>query len=228
MRMLHVLSILALLPLAPGVVTAQPAPSRVLNEAEVLQLVGRGESADHARLAAHFAALGERAAAQARRHTAMLRGVGRNPNRDTQAGLAAHCRRLADLQNQSADALKALTDHHAALGRGAASAPPAEATRFEQGAGAPEPTDAELEALSAKASTAAEHRALAQFFRAQADRLTRDAATHGALAKAYRAAPRGAAAMAPHCDRLATLARAAATEATAAAAMHEKHAGAGR
>lgn len=207
---------LALLTL-PGTAVSHTAPP-ILNTLEIQKLVASSEPADNAKLSAHFTALAERYAAEARRHTTMAQSYVGNPNRSTGGGMSIHCRRLAELNTKSATTLRALADHHKLLAAGAASTPPAGGAPFQAGAGAPEPTEAELKALSAKAATPADHRALQEYFLTAAKRYTSDAHAHTAIAQSYRGTRIAQAA--DHCDRLVANARAAAEEATAAAAMH--------
>ena len=103
---------------------------------------------------------------------------------------------------------------------------PRGAARFQGGAGAPEPSDQELRALAAKASTPADHRALEEYFLTLAKRHTADANEHVAIAQSYRGTRIAQAAV--HCDRLVALSRDSAKEATAAAAMHKALAGLAR
>jgi hypothetical protein len=129
-----------------------------------------------------------------------------------------HCKRLAELNTQSAATLRELAGHHKALAAGAVSTPPAAGARFQGGAGAPEPTESDLKALAAKAATPADHRALQEYFLTAAKRYTSDANDHTAIAQSYRGTRIAQAA--DHCDRLVANARESAKEATAAAAMH--------
>ena len=91
--------------------------------------------------------------------------------------------------------------------------------RFQGGAGEPAPTEKELNALAAKASTPAEHRALEEYFLTLAKRYTSEANDHVTLAQTYRGTRIAQAA--GHHDRLAGLARDAAEEATEAAETHK-------
>ena len=153
-----------------------------------------------------------------------------NPSRNLGAGMSAHCKQLANLNTQSATELRELASYHQKLASGATATPPAAGARFEGGAGAPAPTDQELNAMSAKASTPADHRALEDYFLTLAKRYTSEAADHKAMASAYRGLPRSpgwAAGAAAHCDRLVTLSRESANEAAGAAAMHKQLAGVG-
>ena len=216
----HSLSIAAVaaLTVMPRAVAAQDN-SGILNSLEVRQLVGRAESGDHVRLGAHFSALGTRYAAEANRHTSMAQSFVGNPSRNLGTGMSAHCKRLADLNTQSATRVRELAAYHEKLASGTPATPPKDGAQFQGGAGAPEPTEKELNALAAKASTPAEHRALEEYFLTLAKRYTSDANEHVTLAQTYRGTRIAPAAV--HHDRLAGLARDAAKEATAAAAMHK-------
>jgi hypothetical protein len=209
-----------------GNAAAQDKSQGLLNTLEVQQLVKRAEPGDNARLAAHFTALAERYAAEAKRHTSMAQSFVGNPSRNLGTGMSAHCKRLADLNTQSATELRELATYHQKLATGATAAPPAGGARFEGGAGAPVPTDKELNAMAAKASTPADHRALEEYFLTLAKRYTADANEHGATANTYRGTRIAQAAV--HCDQLVKLSREEAKEATEAAAMHKQLAGVAR
>lgn len=198
---------------------AQAPPSPILTALEVRKLVSSADPADNARLGAHFAALADRYAADAKRHNAMAQAFIAAPTRRVPANTAAdHCKRLAALNTKSAATLRELAAHHDKLAAGAASSAPKGSARFQRGTGAPEPTDAELGALAAKASTPADHRALQEYFLTAAKRYTADANDHIAMAAAYRGTRIAQAAA--HCDRLVELSRDEAKEATAAAELH--------
>jgi hypothetical protein len=207
-------------------VAAQDRPSGRLNNLEVRQLVARAEPGDQAQLSAHFTALGDRYAAEAKRHISMSQSFIGNPSRNLGTGMSAHCKRLADLNTQSATTVRELAAYHTKLASGTPATPPRDGARFQAGAGAPEPTEKELNALAAKASTPAEHRGLEEYFLTLAKRYTAEANEHVALAQAYRGTRIAQAAV--HHDRLAGLSRDGAKEATAAAEMHKQLAGIGR
>ena len=196
--------------------------SPILNTLEVQKLVASSEPGDNAKLSAHFTALADRYAAEATRHTTMAQSYVGNPNRSTGGGISIHCKRLAELNTQSATTLRELAGHHKALAAGAASTAPTGGSRFQGGAGASAPTEAELKALAAKAATPADHRALQEYFLTAAKRYTADANDHTVIARSYRGTRIAQAA--DHCDRLIANAREAAKEATAAAAMHAQFA----
>jgi hypothetical protein len=134
--------------------------------------------------------------------------------------MSAHCKQLADLNTKSATELRELATYHQTLASGATATPPAGGARFEGGAGAPAPTEQELNAMAAKASTPADHRALEEYFLTLAKRYTADATAHATTASAYRGTKIAQAAV--HCDNLVRLSRDAAKEATAAAEMHKQ------
>jgi len=229
MRTIHIrtLSVAALTLLAfAGTAAAQDKTAALLNTLEVQQLVKRAEPGDNARLAAHFTALAERYVAEARRHTSMSQSFAGNPSRTLGTGMSAHCKQLAALNTQSATTVRELATYHRGLAAGAAVAPPAAGSRFEAGAGAPRPTDQELNAMAAKAGTPADHRALEEYFLTLAKRDTAEANEHVALAQSYRGTRIAQAAV--HHDRLAGLARDSAKEATAGAEMHKQLAGIAR
>jgi hypothetical protein len=194
------------------------ASSPILNTLDVQKLVASNELGDNAKLSAHFTALADRYAAEARRHTTMAQSSAGNPNRSTGGGMSMHCKRLAALNTQSAAALRELATHHEALAAGAASTVPAGAGRFQGGAGASEPTEAELNALGSRAATAADHRALQEYFLTAAKRYTADANAHTAIARSYRGTRIAQAA--DHCDRIVANARESAKQAAAAALLH--------
>jgi hypothetical protein len=209
-----------------GSAAAQDRSSALLNSLEVQQLVKRGDSGDNARLAAHFTALADRYTTAAKRHTSMAQSFGGNPSRNLGTGMSLHCKRLAELNTQSATAVREMAVYHEKLAAGVAATAPAAGARFAGGAGAPAPTDQELNAMAAKAGTPADHRALEEYFLTLAKGYTADATDHVAMAQAYRGSKTAQAAV--HCDRLVTLSREAAKEATEAAALHEQLAGVAR
>ena len=216
---------LALFTFATGA-AAQAPSSAILNKLEVQKLVTSAQPGDNAKLSAHFTSLAERYEAEAKQHTAMSQASVGNPNRQIATGMSAHCKRLADLNTQSATTLRELAAHHKKLAAGAPSIAPRDGARFQGGAGAPSPTTQDLNALAAKAHTAPDHRALEEYFLTAAKRYTADADEHVAMAQAYRGTKIAAAAA--HCDRIVMLSRDAAKEANAAATMHKDLAGIGR
>jgi hypothetical protein len=140
--------------------------------------------------------------------------------------MSMHCKRLADLNSQSATELRALATYHQKLAAGVPATTPVSGSRFEAGAGAPLPTAQELNAMAAKAGTPADHRALEEYFATLAMRYTADATEHAATANTYRGTRIAQAAV--HCDRLVALSKNAAAQATEAAAAHKQLAGLSR
>jgi hypothetical protein len=206
---------------------AQDRTPGLQNNLQVRQLAARAEPGDQAQLSAHFAALADRYAAEAKRHMSMSQSFIVNPSRNLGTGMSAHCKQLADLNTQSETTVRELAAYHAKMASGTPATPPKDGARFQSGAGAPEPTEKELKALAARAETPAEHRALEEYFTTLGTRYTRDAERHAQFAAAYRNSPRIAHAAVTH-DRLAELSRGAAKGATAAAEMHKQLAGIGR
>jgi hypothetical protein len=205
---------------------AQDRTPGLLNNQEVRQLVARAEPGDQAQLSAHFMALADRYAAEAKRHISMSQSFIGNPSRNLGTGMSAHCKQLANLNTQSEATARELATYHAKLASGTPATPPKDSARLQGGAGAPDPTQQELNGLAARARTPAEHRALEEYFLTLVKRYTSEANEHAALAQAYRGTRIAQAAM--HHDRLAGLSRDAAKEATAAAEMHKQLAIVGR
>lgn len=207
-------------------VAAAQQPPRELSSLQVTQAITSGQPADHARLRDHFGALAERYTADAAQHAAMAKAYVGNPNRTSGAGLAAHSRRLGELATDAATTLHELAEHHNSLAAGIASVAPADGKRFEAGEGARKPTDRELAEASVNANSPADHRGLEEYFVTLAARRTAEAATHVAMAQAYRGNPnRRGGDPAVHCDRMIKLSREAAAEAQAAAKRHRQLAG---
>lgn len=212
------LAALAFVACGTGAALAQGSPSPILDSVRVRQLVASEAPADQAALAAHFTALADRHTAAARLHDTMGRSAAANPRGNGQE-MKIHCQRLAGLERKAATTLRALAAHHAALGGGAASTAPASGAKYQAGAEARQPSDADMSALARRASTAADHRALQDYFQTFAKQYEADATGHAGMATLYRTTSR-LAPVATHCDRLVTELRAAAAEATRAAAMH--------
>lgn len=205
---------------------AQETRSGILTALEVRQLVARGEGADHARLRDHFTALADQYAADAKQHNAMARAFIASPSvRVSAQSSADHCKRLENLETQSAATLRELAAHHSRLAAGIPSTAPKNSARFEAGEGARVvwQHEKEIHDLAANARTAADHRALEEYFESVEKQYTAAVKEHVAMARAYRAVPnRGAGDPAAHCDRLVELSREAAKEAGAVAAEHAK------
>lgn len=212
---------------------AAPAPAQttsgLLNSLEVKRLVTEGTPAANATLARHFAALADKYAAEAAAHTAMANAYTGNPNHSLSGNMGVHCRKLADLATASAKAAREMVDYHNTLAAGAAAEAPKGAAAFDAGAGAPAPTAEDVKRLAAAAHTAADHRALEEYFLTLARRDEAEAKEHAAMANSFRVSGqrRGSEFAAMHCDSLAKLARDAAREASASAQLHRQLANVG-
>lgn len=216
-----VLASLAFAGLAAGA-TAQERQN-LLTSIEVQYLVSRAEPTDHTRLRNHFVALADEYTAQAKRNTNLARAPWGNPNRRSGASAADKFARLANQATESAATVRALAVHHERLAAGLPSAPPAGSARFDAGAGAPAPSEAQLRELAAGARTPADHRSLEEYFTTLAAKYSRAAASHAAMAAGYRGNPRGTLTWAAmHHERQAREARDAAADARAAAAEHRQ------
>lgn len=212
------LAALAFVACGTGAALAQGTPSPILDSVRVRQLVASEAPADQAALAAHFTALADRHASAAKLHEAMGESAAVNPRGNGQE-MKVHCRRLAGLERQASATLRELAAHHAALGGGAASTAPRSGAKYQAGAEARDPSEADMNALARKAATPADHRALQDYFQTFAKRYQAEADGHVGMATLYRTTSR-LAPVANHCDRLVTELRAAAAEATQAATMH--------
>ena len=213
-RSLFALTLFALW-LAPTL-TAQSKPTP-LSTAEVGQLISRGEPADHARLSAHFTALADRQAGDVKVHTAMQQAYA-NSGKPIGVSMVNHCKSMVARAQESAGSLKELAAYHSKLAGGATVT--SGLAVLEPATG--RPADAELARLAATAETAADHRALQNYFTSVATRDEREAADHAAYAKTWKGLTRvpAASTQAVAHDRTAQQLREAAKEARAAAAMH--------
>jgi hypothetical protein len=212
--------------LALSVAQGAAQPALVLNVMELQKLVSSGTPTDNAQLAAHFTALANQSASEARRHHTMSSGFGVNPNRQLGTQMAPHCNRLAKLNKEAAATLRELAAHHQTLAAGAPSIAPSAGAAYQSGRGARVPTENDLKDLAAKAHTVADHHALMEYFSETAKRQTAAADDHVRMAQSYRGGRIASAAV--HCDHLMRVSREAAKEATAAATMHKDLAGIGR
>jgi hypothetical protein len=207
--------------------TAQVKSPDLLTASEVQQLVSRAEPADHARLRAHFAALADQDAAEAKRHTAMQQAYAGNTKlAHIASSMSAHCKRLADLSIESAATLRELAADHGKWAGGVASEAARASVPDPKKVATPSSSEKELIDLAAGGSSAADHRRLEQYYSTLATRYDREAADHATYAKSWRATTKvaNAPAIATHCDRVAAQRREASKEARAAATMHKEHA----
>ena len=195
---------------------AQDKSAAPLSTVEIQQLISRGQPADHAQLSAHFTALADEQAADAKRHTAMQQAYA-GSNKAGAVSMSAHCKQLASRSQTSAASLRELAAYHSKLAAGAkAEAPSPAATTGRT------PTDAELVRLAGSAESAADHRALESYFASIANRYDREAADHAAYAKTWQGLNRvpASADQATLHDKEAAARREAAAEARTAASMH--------
>jgi hypothetical protein len=200
------------------VAAAQVTSPPVLNSLEVKRLVASSTPADDVKLSAHFAALADRYEADASEHTAMARSVAGSRNQALASSTQAHCDRLATGDRDAAVTLRRLASFYADRGKGIAANLPPDAARFEGGEGAPAPTRDEVRGLVSGATTATDHRLLADYFEALSNEYGAVAAEHTAMANGFR--PAKAANGPSHYERLASEARENARDAKEMAALH--------
>jgi hypothetical protein len=216
----------AVVMLAAGSSTAaQERPPGLLNKLDVQTLVARGDPLDNDRLFAHFRVLWDRYLTNAEQHESMARSFAGNPNRSSGA-TPQHCTQLATLEMQSARTVRELALYHKQLAEGVPATLPPGAARFEGGAGAPDPTQQELDALAARARSRTDHLALEEYLRTVAARQIRSANEHTWQALNYRGGRFAQAAV--HHEQLASVARDAARRAIRAAEMQRQYASIGR
>ena len=120
----HYRSLRSHVSLFAGNAAAQDKSPAILNSLEVQQLVKRAEPGDNARLAAHFTALADSYAAEAKRHTSMSTAYTGNARAQMADRDGGTCKQLADLNTQSATELRELATYHQKLAAGAAATPP--------------------------------------------------------------------------------------------------------
>jgi len=199
---------------------AQDKPSSRLSAPEVTQLISRAQPADHARLGAHFAALADEQAADAKRHTSMQQAYA-GSTKIVAVSMTSHCKQIASRSLESAATLREVSAYHSKLAGSAAGAL-ASAARLE----ARSPADSELARLAANAETAADHRTLESYFASLATRYDREAADHAAYAKTWRGLTKvtASAGQATAHDKVAAQLRESAKEARTAASMHKDQA----
>ena len=195
--------------------------SRLLTRIQVKELVTSSRPADQARLRDHFAALAEKYTADARHYRTTAYTMGGNPNHPPAVPPGARWTRAAQQAEKSASIARELSAHHDRLAAERVSQAPADAGRFEAGEGAPAPTAAQLDELSASARTPAQHRSLAEYYTRMSDQQVTTARRYASLARTYRAqARKGGGDPAIHFDRLARQARQSASHARAEATKH--------
>ena len=223
MKTLSGLALAAVVVLSSVAIAAAQGSSGVVNTLEVQKLIAAGTPEANAVLAGHFAGLAESYTADAARHKDMAQAYRAGSPRSPVTGAAGHCDRLATLATESAAEARAMATYHEQLSGGNAATAPKNAAEFHGGKGAPEPTPVDLHHLAMMARTPADHRSLEEYFTTVAKKNTADAQDHVRMAQAYRAGVhKGLNDPAAHCDRIARLAREAATEAKAAATLHRQ------
>ena len=208
---------------------AAQTSSGILNSLEVKRLVTEGTPAANATLANHFAALADKYAAEATAHTAMASAYSGNPNHSLGGNMGVHCKKLAELANESSKTAREMVKYHTDLAAGAKPEPPKGASAFDAGKGAPAPRPEEIKRLATAAHTPSDHRALEEYFLTLAKQKTAEASEHATTANMFRVSGqrRGSEFAAMHCDSLAKQARDAAKEATASAELHRQLANVG-
>ena len=198
--------------------------SWLLNRLEVQRLVTVNTPEAHARLSKHFITLAEAYTADAARYAARANGFIGNPNHGSGVNTDVRRRQQAEDAVRRAEAARAMVVYHQLLSVGAAAVPPQTRAQFDGGAGAPAPTQVELNELARRARTATDHRVLAEYYLTLQTRETALADEHARMANMHRVSGerRASETAAMQCDRLARLSREAATHASAAASVHRQ------
>ena len=204
--------------------SAAQAQSWLLNRLEVQRLVAVNTPEAHARLSKHFIALAEAYTTDAARYTAQANGFVGNPNHGSHVNTDARRTQQAEDATRRAEAARAMVVYHQLLSLGAAAVPPQARAQFDGGAGAPAPTQIELNELARRARTPADHRVLAEYYLTLQTRETALADEHARMANMHRVSGerRASQTAAMQCDRLTRLSREAATHASRAASVHRQ------
>jgi len=198
--------------------------SWLLNRLEVQRLVAVNTAEAHARLSKHFIALAETYRADAARYTARANGFVGNPNHGFTNHPDVRRTQQAEGAARRAEAVRAMIVYHQLLSVGAPAVAPSARAQFDGGAGAPAPTQVELNDLATRARTPADHRVLVEYYLTLETRETTLANEHARMANMHRVSGerRASEIAAMHCDRMARLSRAAAKQASAAASIHRQ------
>jgi hypothetical protein len=206
-----------------GTAAAQTPPG-VLNTLDVQRLVAADTPAAHLMLAKHFISVADAYAADAARYNGLATASSGNPNHPSPSFPELRRMREATAAMELSAAARDMATYHQLLSVGTAPVAPADRVRFDGGFGARIPTAPEVAESVAAARTTADHHTLEEYFSTLAKRRSADANEHAAMANRFRVSGqrRGAEAAAMHCDRLASLSREAAKEASAAAAHHRQ------
>jgi hypothetical protein len=199
--------------------------SALLTSIEVKQLTA-GAHPDHVRLREHFTALADIYAKNAERHDAMAHTLPGNPNHPPAMSAGDYHRQLAGRARETATTVRQLVAYHDQLAKGVRAVMPSAGAPFERGEGSPSPSESHVRELVASARTAADHRALEEYFSEHAAWYLDDAREHAALAQSYRVRPNDRtgsfAALASHCEQQAERSRKAADDAQAAASQQRQ------
>ena len=188
----------------------------ILNALALERLMASDMPADHAKVSAHFVALADRYTAEAAFHEQMAQSYTSNPTAKRSRDVNVHCEKLAKLNREAAGTARMLAEHHQKMAAGTAPSLPTAAEALASVA--PAPTPQQLTTLAATASSAADHKALAQYYRGLQTTYTAEAKEHSRLAMYYSGTK--ARADAAHCERLARLSKDAAVEAGLVADLH--------
>jgi hypothetical protein len=195
----------------------------VLTILQVQQLVADGTAESHAALSRHFMALADTYAEDAARFSSLATTPGGDPN---YPALYRGSRRVrqAEASARLAESARAMANYHELLSIGSTPSVPPDRTRFDGGFGATIPTVAEVRRCVASARTAIDHRVLSEYFLTIEVRETALARGYHAQAESIRVSGqrRSSEFAAMNWDRLATLAREEAKDASAAALLHRQ------
>lgn len=223
MKALFRLTVAAIASIAVATVAAAQQPSAVLNSLEVQKFVAADTPIANLRLAVHFNAVAARYLTDADRHKALATAYIANAHRSVATSAGRHSERQAAIATERAAAAHALAAYHVDLARGRLPAVPKGAAALQAGRGAPEPTAEQLHKLALSARTRTDHLALQEYYMNVAGKRAAEADEHLRIATGYRAAVRkGVWDPATTRERLARLARKAATRATEAANRHRQ------
>jgi hypothetical protein len=145
-----------------------------------------------------------------------------NANRSATTTAGDRCDRLVERAERWAGAALELAMYYGDIASGIDAVLPARAIALQGGYGAPEPTAEQLHKLALTARTRTDHLQLSEYYAAVAKKRAAEAADYSVMAPAYRAGVRnGAYDPGVAYERLARLARKAATDATEAANRHQ-------
>lgn len=223
MKAIFRLAVAAIASIAVATVAAAQHPSAVLNSLEVQKFVAADTPIANLRLAVHFNAVAARFVTDAERHKAIGTVYVATAQRSLATSIGRHSERQAAIATEWAAAAHALAAYHVDLARGRMPGVPKGAAELQAGRGAPEPTAEQLHKLALSARTRTDHLALQEYYMNVAGKRAAEAEEHLRIATGYRAVIwKGAWDPAATRQRLARLARQAATRATEAANRHRQ------